>query len=294
MKRKLLKNIFSLIVFIILLLVFIEVIRLDVLPNKYLYLFIGLELILFILGLFLYNRKNKVLLVLGIIIYIISILGNIFGYYYLSKTNNYITTSLRKEYYTEKTIYYVITSKNNSVNKIDELSKDTNIIYYKYSKSIDKALKKLGDYNYNGTDNALWATNDIKENNGYFLLAKANYDYFFNSTNTEPNYKDNFKIIYEFEVIEKVVVNKKVKDSYNIYINGLDFTGVMRDYNLIVTVNNKTKKVVLTSIPRDYYIDVPAYNMKDTLMCLGSLDSEVSKEALENLFNTKIDYTINL
>ena len=68
----------------------------------------------------------------------------------------------------------------------------------------------------------------------------------------------------------------------------------MRDYNLIITVNIKTHKVLLTSIPRDYYIDVPAYNMKDTLMCLGSLDSEVSKEALEKLFDTEIDYTINL
>ena len=294
MKKKLLINIFSLIVFITVLLTIMEVVKLDVLPNKYLYLFIGLELIVFILGLVLYNLKKKVFVILGIIIYIISILGNIFGYYYLSKTNNYITTSFKKEYYTEKTIYYVITSKNNSVNKIDELSKDDNIIYYKYSKLIDKALKKLGNYKYQDTDNALWATTSIKDNNGYFLIGKANYDYFFNSTNTDSNYKDNFKIIYEFEVTDKVLVNKKVKDSYNIYINGLDFTGVMRDYNLIVTVNTKTKKVVLTSIPRDYYVDVPQYNMKDTLMCLGSLDSEVSKEALENLFNTKIDYTINL
>ena len=68
----------------------------------------------------------------------------------------------------------------------------------------------------------------------------------------------------------------------------------MRDYNLIATVNTKTKKVVLTSIPRDYYVDVPGYGMKDTLMCMGSLDPEVSKEALEKLFNTKIDYTVSL
>ena len=133
-----------------------------------------------------------------------------------------------------------------------------------------------------------------KNNDGYFLVSKANYDYFFASTNIEIIKKDNYKIINEFNIKEKVLVNNKVPDSYNIYLNGVDFTGVMRDYNLIITVNTKTRKVLLTSIPRDYYINVPKYNIKDTLMCLGSLDSEVSKESLEELFNTKIDYTINL
>ena len=290
MKKRLLKNIFSLIVFIIILLTFIEVIKLDVLPNKYLLLFIGLEMVLFILGLVLYNLKKKIFIILGIILYIISILGNIFGYYYLSKTNNYITTSLKKEYYTIKTTYYVVTSKNNNTN----INKNSNIYYYKYSKSIDKALNKLGNYNYIDTDTAIETFNNIANNNDYFLIGKANYDYFFSSTNINLVNKDNYKIVKEFDVEEKVLVNKKLKDSYNIYINGVDFTGIMRDYNLIVTVNTKSKKVLLTSIPRDYYIDVDGYNIKDTLMCLGSLDSEVSKKSLENLFNTKIDYTINL
>ena len=101
-------------------------------------------------------------------------------------------------------------------------------------------------------------------------------------------------IIKDFNVVENKKRNNEVKDVYNVYIAGLDFTGIMRDFNMIATVNTKTHKVVLTSIPRDYYIDVPAYGMKDTLMALGSLDSEVSKEALENLFDIKIDYTVNI
>ena len=51
--KKLIKNIFSLIVFIIMLLAIIEVLKLDVLPNRYLFMFIGGELLLFILGLLL-------------------------------------------------------------------------------------------------------------------------------------------------------------------------------------------------------------------------------------------------
>ena len=74
----------------------------------------------------------------------------------------------------------------------------------------------------------------------------------------------------------------------------VEFMGIMRDFNMLVTVNTQSKQIVLTSVLRGYYIDVPAYNIKDTLMCLGSLDSDVSKEALEELFDIDIDYTLNI
>ena len=106
--------------------------------------------------------------------------------------------------------------------------------------------------------------------------------------------RDNYKIIKEFTVEKKEEINNEVKDSYTIYLNGTDFTGVMRDFNLLITVNTKSKKILMTSILRGYYIDVPAYNTKDTLMCLGAYDSNVSKEALEKLLNTKIDYVVNV
>ena len=124
------------------------------------------------------------------------------------------------------------------------------------------------------------------------MIPNGSYQYLIESTTLISS--NEFKIIYEFDVEDEFIKNKENKDSYNIYINGLDYTGIMRDFNMIVSVNTKTRKVVLTSIPRDYYIDVPAYNMKDTLMCMGSLDSEVSKEALEKLFDIKIDYTVNV
>jgi len=173
------------------------------------------------------------------------------------------------------------------------MPKDTTIYYYKYSRSIDKAKETLGEYNYKDTDNvsgSLWQIR--KTNSEYLLIAEGNYEYLFESSNLL--HKKDFKIIKEFTVSEIIQRNDKIKDVYNIYIAGLDFTGIMRDFNMLVTVNTKTHQVVLTSIPRDYYIDVPAYNMKDTLMALGSLDSEVSRESLEKLFDIEIDYTVNL
>ena len=292
MKKELIKNILSIIVLIIVLFTTYEILKLNILPTKYLIPILITEIVLYLLGLILYNLKKKALIIIGIIIYIISIIGNIFGYYYLSKTNKYISKNLEYKTYKVTTKYYVLASKNDNIDNIKNIDKEKKIEYYKYSRSINKALKSLGNYNFEASDTASKSMEYVNNENGYFVIASANYDYLMDSTNLYS--RDNYKIIKEFEVSEKIKRNDKIKDTFNIYINGLDFTGIMRDYNLIATVNLKTKKVILTSIPRDYYIDVPAYNMKDTLMCLGSLDSEVSKEALEKLFNTKIDYTINL
>lgn len=291
MKKRLIKNIFSLIVLIVIILITTTIFDLNILPNKYIKLFIGGEIILYLLALFLYNLKHIAFVIIGILLYIISICGNLFGYYYLSKSNNYIDKNFAEETYTITTKYSLIGNINSNINSIDDLGDEDIIDYYKYGRSVNNALKDLGDFNYNPTDTGFDALIDVMYNNSYFLVASASYDYIIESTNMLN--KSDFKVIYEFDVNEKIKKNNTVTDSYNIYINGLDYTGIMRDYNMIATVNTKTREVVLTSIPRDYYLYVPAYNMKDTLMCLGSLDSNISKEAIENLFNIKIDYTIN-
>ena len=148
-------------------------------------------------------------------------------------------------------------------------------------------------YSLEATDNISEVLNIIdNDSNNYLLISRSNYDYLFDSSILYD--KNNYKIVKEFSVSYKEKKSNTVKDSYTVYLNGVDFTGVMRDFNMLVTVNTKSKKIVLTSILRGYYIDVPAYKIKDTLMCLGSLDSEVSKEALEELFDTNIDYTFNV
>jgi len=293
-KRKFIKNILSVIVLIISLLAIIQVLKLNVLPDKYLSLFLIGELAIFLLAFILFNIRKKVLIIIGLILYIFISLGNIIGYYYISKVNSYISSSFDKDYYKIETEYYLVASKDNDVEDIDELKKKSEIDYYKYSRSIDKALKKLGKYNYTAIDTPIDCMKEIKDTDKFLLITKANYEYLFENTTDNILSKGDYKVIHEFVVTDYVETNKATPDSYNIYINGLDFTGVMRDYNLIATVNTKTRKVLLTSIPRDYYVDVPGYGMKDTLMCMGSLDTEVSKEAIEKLFGIKIDYTINL
>ncbi|MBO4601345.1 MAG: LCP family protein [Bacilli bacterium] len=294
-KKFIIKNILSLVVFIILFLAVFQVFKLNVLPTKYLILFVLIETILFVGAFLLYNARKKVLVIIGIILYILVITANLLGYHYISKINSYIDNVFNQETYKIETEYIVIASAKSSISTLDGITDADQVEYYKYSRSIDKALKQIGKKNLVSVDSVIKSMRQIKEDqNKYLLIARANFDYVFESSNIELINKDDFKIIHSFVVTDEIKTNKETPDTFNIYINGLDFTGIMRDYNLIATVNMKTRRVVLTSIPRDYYIDVPAYNIKDTLMCLGSLDPEVSKEALEKLLDIKIDYTINL
>ena len=271
----------------------INIKNLDILPDKYFYLVIGIEIIFSIIsGLLLLKTKKIVWFIIGIILVIGMNIGNIIVGSYVSKTNKFINKTF-KEYMTISTDYILVTSSRNNINSIDELDSNQSIYYFKYSRNVELALKEISKGEYLPTDSISNILTSIDQNpNTYLLISKADYDYIMESTILYN--KDNYKIIKEFTVEYKEEINNEVKDSYTIYLNGTDFTGVMRDFNLLITVNTKTKKVLMTSILRGYYIDVPAYNTKDTLMCLGAYDSNVSKEAIEKLLDTKIDYVVNV
>ena len=291
--KKVLGIIFFLLTIIFVVLAILNVKRLDILPDKYFYLLVSGEVLFsIIIGLLLFKTKKIGWFIVGSILVLLICVGNYFAANYVSKTNKFINKTFT-EYMTITTDYVVVTSANNGKNTIHEIDSSQNIHYYKYSRDVLLAIKELGDYTYNSVDSISLTLDSMKNDaDKYLLISKGDFDYAMGSTILYD--KNHYKIIKEFSVEKKIKANQEVKDSYTIYLNGTDFTGIMRDFNLLITINTKTKKILTTSILRGYYIDVPAYNIKDTLMCLGAYDSNVSKEALEKLFNTKIDYIVNV
>lgn len=89
-------------------------------------------------------------------------------------------------------------------------------------------------------------------------------------------------------------------DSYNIYISGIDITGnidtVSRsDVNMIVTVNPKTHKILLTSIPRDYLIKLPSANYaSDKLTHTGAYGIDDTLGAVEDLLGIDMNYYVKV
>lgn len=89
------------------------------------------------------------------------------------------------------------------------------------------------------------------------------------------------------------------KESYNIYISGSDMTGDISvtnrtDVNMIATVNPKTHEVLLTSIPRDYYVTLPSKNAKDKLTHSSLYGIQESIGAVENALGIDVNYYLRV
>ena len=80
---------------------------------------------------------------------------------------------------------------------------------------------------------------------------------------------------------------------FNVYISGIDVYGDITqnsrsDVNLIATINPRTHKILLTTTPRDYYIQIPGVSegQNDKLTHAGIYGIDTSIATLENLYDT--------
>lgn len=106
--------------------------------------------------------------------------------------------------------------------------------------------------------------------------------------------------------VEPIVDTDVTTKPFNVYISGIDVYGKIdqtsrSDVNIIATINPVTKKVLLTSTPRDYY--VPLYTkggksysggIPDKLTHAGIYGVDCSLNTLEKLYDIDIDYYVRV
>ena len=99
------------------------------------------------------------------------------------------------------------------------------------------------------------------------------------------------------EINEVVKVVDVTNTPFNIYIAGGDKTGSINkvmntDVNMIVSVDPVNHKLLLTSIPRDYYVNLPGKgeNAYDKLTHAGYYGVQESIRAVEKLLDIEINY----
>lgn len=117
-----------------------------------------------------------------------------------------------------------------------------------------------------------------------------------------PDYASKIKKIYTKELTKTVEIPKNVKgDSFNVYISGIDTYGPISsvsrsDVNIIMTVNRETKKILLTTTPRDSYVPIAdgGNNQKDKLTHAGIYGVDASIHTLENLYGIDLNYYARL
>ena len=117
-----------------------------------------------------------------------------------------------------------------------------------------------------------------------------------------PDYASKIKKIYTKELTKTVETPKDVKgDSFNVYISGIDTYGPISsvsrsDVNIIMTVNRETKKILVTTTPRDSYVPIAdgGNNQKDKLTHAGIYGVDASIHTLENLYGIDLNYYARL
>ena len=278
-----------------------KVISMNVLPSKYLIpLLIVYVIITILFGLFAWknNFKNWIKIVSNII-FVIFIVISSFGLYYLNSTLTLLDDIKDKDY--QLVDYYILVLKDSNFEKIDELNNRTLGIYESTDETYDKALKKLNkkiSAKTNPYDSYLSEADAlIKEEVDSIFISAVNYSML--NENIE-NFEQDTKILDTISI--KIESNVKVKDadvtkeSFNIYISGNDIYGniasVSRsDVNIIATVNPNTNTILLTSIPRDFYVQLHGTNgYRDKLTHSGVYGIDMSVTTIEDLLDIDINY----
>lgn len=274
--------------------------QLNMIPNKYFYTGILIFIILNVISILLLLSMKFIMKVIGIVLSLIIITTSIVGIRYSDKVDNLITKAFNnnKE---EITGYGVIVLKNNNYNELNDLSgKTMGYMTINENNYLDLIDDKINSKMINYDDVYNLYEDLINKKIESFVIDKAYLDLL------EDEYNDideHIKVIYTYEVKNELKNDNKINslNTINIFISGSDARTdkiaerSRSDVNMIMTINPKTHTILLTSIPRDYYVQLHGRTgLKDKLTHAGIYGVNMSKDTVADLFDIKIDYSIKV
>ncbi|WP_297377093.1 LCP family protein [uncultured Helcococcus sp.] len=288
--------------------VFIAILSLNsLLPNLHRFGLISLILLVYLaIGILIIKRPRdaKVFYFSAFILSIFTIIF-VFGAYYIQ--NTYSKYNLRLNDSKKEILEYsVITRKDNPVNSIAELRGDT-IYYDKTDKEReikiieDAILKNNNSVKFEEGTNTLDLAKDLMSAKiDYMILNKSKLAMIIEQSNDfeekhkvlAVNSKDNsFKLHRNIDDISKGV---EAGESFNIFVTGSDtrtslYENTRSDVNILVTINPKTHKILITSLPRDSYVEMTGLG-KDKLTHAGAYGIKTLVSTVENLLDIDINY----
>ncbi len=201
--------------------------------------------------------------------------------------------------------YHVVVLKDSNYNKLTDLDeKDIGINKTVIDDTLAKFQKKLNkkiDVQYKEYDSSDVLTNALI-NNEVEAIILENSELALIKENHQDNY-NKLKSIYELEIKNDITSLKEAvninKEPFNIYISGIDTYGKINatsrsDVNILVTVNPVSEKILMTWVPRDYYVNINNSTYKDKLTHAGIYGVDSSIYAMEHLLDTKVNYYVKV
>lgn len=268
-------------------------------PTKYLVAIIIVLLILFGVTFGLQYVKNKVYIV-GIVLSIILSILQAIGIVYMLKADKLMADVGGANYKTDNMI--VVVKKDNPASNLMDASMyrfgtQTAVDQENTQTMLDNINKALGrevKVEQYGTVQEL--ANALLE--GRVDAAVYNQALEGLITDSIEDYSDKVRVLYHYGIeTELEQETADVGEPFNVYISGIDVDGPIAtnsrsDVNIIMTVNPNTKKILLTTTPRDYYVTIPDISgeQRDKLTHAGIYGVDASMKTLEQLYGIDISY----
>ena len=294
-----------------------QLIKINVLPTKLLFLitiiFVLLDAIFALL--LCYYTRAVVSKIICVVITLVLIFGSCMGGYYISKTGSLLTNITNVTKHAKNTVSVVVKQSSDIKNKsqlnglsvgtlrtigtqgsskaLKELSKDGIVMNQNEYDSLSAMLEAF----YNGEVDSII----INESSRSQILDMESYADFDN--NTRVVYQTSYKV----ENTDKAnAVTDITSKPFNVLISGSDTRGGFdengrSDVIMVATINPKTSTILLTSVPRDFYVTT-ACDAADGCM-QGALDkithtgihgTNTTKRTVEQLLGVEINYTFKV
>ena len=196
----------------------------------------------------------------------------------------------------------VIVMKDSSVKELSDLkgkafgiNGKTDLEYTSTAiENIEKEIDKINAINY---DDFKALSEDLYNNKIDAIIVNEAYRGILEENH--ENFTSETRVIYTVEIeeeMENITKNVDVTEKpFNIYISGIDTYGPVStrsrtDVNILVTVNPKTRQVLMTSIPRDAYVTLASFGKKDKLTHSGIYGINETVNTVANWLDTDINY----
>ena len=293
----------SIFLLIVSVLILVLVYFINVLPIDYFIVLLVLVLLIDLVVIKLLLCKGIIRNVIGVLLSIILIIFMVFGITYELNTIDFLKQLGFNTYKEEN--FNILVLNDSEYNSLKDLnSKIIGHLDNNYHVGLDKTIKKI-EKEINFDSKILVDINELVDSliNGEvdaIILEDAQISMLKEDNN---NLFDKFKILEIFN-IETEIKNEKenidvINDSYNILITGVDtygnITKVSRsDVNMVISINPKDNKILLTSIPRDYYVYLSNFSSYDKLTHAGIYGIETSIMAIEDLLDININYYVKV
>ena len=293
-----------------------QVIRLNVLPSKFLFpLTIGVVVLdaIFIL-LLVYFGKNVVSKIICIVLTLFICVASCMGGYYISKTQSVLSNITNVAKHAKNTVSVIVKESSSIKNKsqLNGVSVGSVRLNEQGSKKVLKELSSEGIalnqavYDsmtallvafYNGEVDSI-IINESSRSQILDMEAYSNFD-----SNTRVVYQTSYKVKNNDSATSVSDITSK---PFNVLISGSDTRGGFdengrSDVIMVATVNPKTHTILLTSVPRDFYVttacdagDGCMQGALDKITHTGIHGTNTTKRTVEQLLGIEINYTFKV